>query len=122
MPASLVDWSTLPEGRLLSLEAQDALRAAIAELPPGLRAAFVIRDVEGLSTAECSQVQGISDAACKVRLHRARLALRDRLSGYFGEWVTTSAAATDATVANPAGTQASHGSRGSQVGQEGEGV
>jgi RNA polymerase sigma-70 factor (ECF subfamily) len=87
LPASLVDWSTLPEERLLSAEAQDALRAAIAELPPGLRAAFVLRDVEGLSTAECSQVQGISDAACKVRLHRARLALREQLSAYFAEWV-----------------------------------
>jgi RNA polymerase sigma-70 factor, ECF subfamily len=92
MPNSLVDWSMLPEERLLSAEAQDALRAAIAELPPGLRAAFVLRDVEGLSTAECSQVQGISDAACKVRLHRARLALRERLSAYFAGWAAVPAA------------------------------
>ena len=82
----------LPEDRLLSAEAQEALKAAIAELPLGLRAAFVLRDVEGLSTAECAQVQGISDAACKVRLHRARLALRERLSAYFGEWVAQPAA------------------------------
>lgn len=88
MPSALVDWSTLPEERLLSAEAQDALKSAVSELPAGLRAAFVLRDVEGLSTAECSQVQGISDAACKVRLHRARLALRERLSAYFGEWVS----------------------------------
>lgn len=94
MPASLVDWSSLPEERFMSAEAQDALTAAIAELPPRLRAAFVLRDVEGLSTAECSQVQGISDAACKVRLHRARLALREQLSGYFGEWIAASAAGT----------------------------
>jgi RNA polymerase sigma-70 factor (ECF subfamily) len=92
MPIALVDWSTLPEERLLSGEAQEALKAAIAELSPGLRAAFVLRDVEGLSTAECSQVQGITDAACKVRLHRARLALRERLSVYFGEWVAEPAA------------------------------
>jgi RNA polymerase sigma-70 factor (ECF subfamily) len=92
MPTALVDWSALPEERLLSGEAQEALKRAIAELPPGLRAAFVLRDVEGLSTAECSQVQGISDAACKVRLHRARLALRERLSAYFGEWVAEPAA------------------------------
>lgn len=88
MPSALVDWSTLPEERLLSAEAQDALKSAVSELPAGLRAAFVLRDVEGLSTAECSQVQGISDAACKVRLHRARLALRERLSAYFAEWVS----------------------------------
>jgi RNA polymerase sigma-70 factor, ECF subfamily len=92
MPASLVDWSSLPEERFMSAEAQDALTAAIAELPPRLRAAFVLRDVEGLSTAECSQVQGITDAACKVRLHRARLALRERLSEYFAEWVAVPAA------------------------------
>ncbi|HEV2456786.1 MAG TPA: sigma factor-like helix-turn-helix DNA-binding protein, partial [Ktedonobacterales bacterium] len=74
--------------------AQEALKAAIAALPPGLRAAFVLRDVEGLSTAECSQVQGISDAACKVRLHRARLALREQLSAYFGGWVAAPAVRT----------------------------
>ncbi len=103
MPAALVDWSTLPEERLLGTEAQAMLKAAIAELPPGLRAAFVLRDVEGLSTAECSQVQGISDGACKVRLHRARLALRERLSAYFGEWVA-------APAAGPAGSQGGKGS------------
>lgn len=92
MPTMLTDWSMLPEERLLSSEAQDALKGAIAELPPALRAAFVLRDVEGLSTAECSHVQGISDASCKVRLHRARLALRELLSVYFGEWVAAPAA------------------------------
>jgi RNA polymerase sigma-70 factor (ECF subfamily) len=91
VPETLVDWSTLPESHLLSEEAQGALRAAIMSLPGGLRAAFVLRDIEGLSTADCAQVQGISEVACKVRLHRARLALRERLSIYFSEWVATSA-------------------------------
>lgn len=88
MPTALADWSALPEHVLLGAEARAALHTAVAELPPGLRAAFVLRDVEGFSTAECAHVQGISDAACKVRLHRARLALRERLSAYFGERVT----------------------------------
>ncbi len=91
MPSALVDWSALPEEQLLGAEAQTILTDAIAELPPGLRAAFVLRDVEGLTTAECSEVQGISDAACKVRLHGARLALRERLSASFGEWLETPA-------------------------------
>lgn len=86
MPAALVDWSDLPEQQLLGAEARAALRAAIAGLPVGLRAAFVLRDVEQLSTADCAHVQGITETACKVRLHRARLALRERLSDYFGEW------------------------------------
>lgn len=87
MPSALADWSTLPEDRLLSREAQEILRKAIAELPTTLRAAFVCRDIEGLSTADCAQIIGISEGALKVRLHRARLMLRERVSEYFGEWV-----------------------------------
>lgn len=87
VPEALVDWSALPEERLLSEEAQETLLAAISELPEGLRAAFVLRDIEQLSTAECAHVQGITESSCKVRLHRARLLLRERLTVYFGEWV-----------------------------------
>jgi RNA polymerase sigma-70 factor, ECF subfamily len=89
MPTAFVDWSMLPEAHVLSGEAQAQLAAAISSLSDPLRAAFVLRDIEQLSTAECAQVQGISEAACKVRLHRARLWLRERLSAYFGERVTT---------------------------------
>jgi RNA polymerase sigma-70 factor, ECF subfamily len=89
LPATLVDWSTLPEEQLLSEEVHDMLFAAISNLPERLRAAFVLRDIETLSTAECAQVQGISESACKVRLHRARLLLRERLSEYFRERVET---------------------------------
>ncbi|HEX6541438.1 MAG TPA: sigma-70 family RNA polymerase sigma factor [Ktedonobacterales bacterium] len=105
MPHALVDWSALPEEQILGAEAQAILTTAIAELPAGLRAAFVLRDVEGLTTAECSEVQGISDVACKVRLHRARLALRERLSAYFGEWVALPAALS---AAKPVVNQGSH--------------
>lgn len=64
LPSALLDWSALPEDEALSAEAQEALRAAITELPPGLRTAFVLlRDVEGLSTADCAQVQGLSEGA-----------------------------------------------------------
>lgn len=87
MPLVLVDWSVLPDERLLSREAQEILRQAIAELPATLRAAFVCRDIEGRPTAECAQIIGISEGALKVRLHRARLMLRERVSTYFGEWV-----------------------------------
>lgn len=90
LPATFVDWSTLPEERLLSEEVHEQLFAAISELPERLRAAFVLRDVEALSTAECAQVQGISESACKVRLHRARLLLRETLSQYFREWEDSS--------------------------------
>jgi len=87
LPSAFVDWSHLPESQLLSEEAQAMLRAAVSDLPESLRAAFVLRDIEQLSTAECAHVQQISEAACKVRLHRARLHLREQLSDYFAEWV-----------------------------------
>lgn len=90
MPTALVDWSAVPEERLLGSEAHAELWSAIASLPQGLRAAFILRDVEGLSTADCAYAQSISDAACKVRLHRARLLLRERLSVYFAEWASAS--------------------------------
>ncbi len=88
-PSALADWSTLPEDRLLSREAQEILQQAIAALPITLRAVFVCRDIEGLSTADCAQILGISEGALKVRLHRARLTLRERVSEYFGEWVAS---------------------------------
>ena len=85
LPVQLVDWSHLPDQHVLSGEAQEVLRTAINELPMGLRAAFILRDMEGLSTAECAHIQELTEAACKVRLHRARLRLREQLSTYFGE-------------------------------------
>ncbi|PJF24200.1 MAG: RNA polymerase subunit sigma-24, partial [Phototrophicales bacterium] len=65
LPSALKDWSVLPEERLLSREAQEMLRKAIMELPTTLRAAFICRDIEGLSTADCAQIIGISEGALK---------------------------------------------------------
>jgi|YelNatPaOPRAMG01_1025707.scaffolds.fasta_scaffold135563_2 RNA polymerase sigma-70 factor (ECF subfamily) len=84
-PPQLADWNHLPDQQVLNDEAKDILRAAINELPVGLRAAFVLRDVEGLSTAECAQIQALTEAACKVRLHRARQRLREQIRAYFNE-------------------------------------
>jgi RNA polymerase sigma-70 factor (ECF subfamily) len=60
-----------------------ALDAAIQELPETLRAAFVLRDVEELSTSEVAQVLGIGESAVKMGLARAReqmrVSLGDRL-------------------------------------------
>ena len=86
-PVILADWSTVPESLLDSVEAQSQLDAAVAALPERLRAVFLLRDVDGLSTDEAAQILGISTSATKVRLHRARLQLRERLAGYFSEWL-----------------------------------
>ena len=84
-PRFFVDWSGLPETALLDDELHEVMEAAIATLPPDLRIVFIWRDLEGLSTAETAGVVGISEANVKVRLHRARLALREQLSAYFAE-------------------------------------
>ena len=59
------------------------LDAAVATLSETLRSVFVLRDIEGLSTAEVAEVLGLTETNVKVRLHRARLALREKLSAYF---------------------------------------
>lgn len=71
-----------PEARLLARELAAELDAAIASLSPPLRAAFVLRDVQGLSTAEVAIALGIGESAVKMRLARARDALRAALKGY----------------------------------------
>lgn len=55
------------------------LERGIEQLPAELRTAFVLREVEGMSYREISEVLGISDNLVSVRLHRARARLRDLL-------------------------------------------
>lgn len=71
-----------PAHTLLSEELRNQIEAALLTLPAALRAAFVLRDLEGLSTRAAAEALGISEAALKVRLHRARLALRQALTPY----------------------------------------
>ncbi len=60
------------------------LDAAIAALDPMYREVLVLRDVEGLTAPEVAGVLGIGVDAVKTRLHRARLAVRDRLAPRLG--------------------------------------
>lgn len=89
LPRALVEWRLTPEEILADVEARAYLDTAIAELPASLRAVFILRDIEELSTADTAEALDISTGAVKVRLHRARLALRECLTGYFAERVTT---------------------------------
>jgi RNA polymerase sigma-70 factor (ECF subfamily) len=83
LPRYFVDWSYRPDDILLDRELQDFLEQAILALPETLRIVFIWRELEGLSTAETAEAVGISESATKVRLHRARLQLRELLSDYF---------------------------------------
>jgi RNA polymerase sigma-70 factor (ECF subfamily) len=60
-------------------------RAAVAQLPDGYREAFVLRDLEEMSTAAVAHTLGMEPAAVRQRVHRARLMLRGYLSHLLGE-------------------------------------
>ncbi len=70
-----------------SQEARQELEQAIRALPEKLRAVFVLRELEGLSTEATAEALDLSPEAVKTRLHRARLWLRERLADYFSERV-----------------------------------
>jgi RNA polymerase sigma-70 factor, ECF subfamily len=69
-----------PEADAASGELKRILEQALDELPPNHRAILVLRDVEELSTLEAATCLGITEESAKVRLHRARAQLRERLS------------------------------------------
>jgi RNA polymerase sigma-70 factor (ECF subfamily) len=79
------DWSEAPETRWQQADLRRVLEAAIRSLPVEYRATIVLRDVEGLSTAEAAEIMDLGEAAFKSRLHRARLAVRRTLDQYFLE-------------------------------------
>lgn len=81
----IVDWCCMPESELMSVEARAYMDRAVEALPPSLRAVFLLRDIEGLSTQETSEVLNLSEMAVKTRLSRARMRLRELLTEYFGE-------------------------------------
>ncbi len=71
-----------PHALLENRELRGRLEAAIGELPPKHRAAFVLVDIEGLTLKEAAMSAGVTLAALKTDLHRARLFLRDHLADY----------------------------------------
>jgi RNA polymerase sigma-70 factor (ECF subfamily) len=85
LPEALHDWCCLPERDFESNAAREQLEKAIRALPENLRVVFILRELEGLSTVETANALGVSEQVVKVRLHRARLALREHLSEYFSE-------------------------------------
>jgi RNA polymerase sigma-70 factor (ECF subfamily) len=73
----------MPLDKLLNEELADMINQAILSLPEKYRMAIVLRDIEEFSTAETAQILDLSASNVKVRLHRARLYLREKLKGYF---------------------------------------
>ena len=65
-------------------ENRELVRKKIDELPESYRTVLVLRDIEGLDTEETAHMLGLSVNATKIRLHRARQALRTMLAPHFG--------------------------------------
>jgi RNA polymerase sigma-70 factor (ECF subfamily) len=76
-------WDGNPEMKYSQAELRELLDKAIAGLKPIFRTVFVLRDVEELSTEETAEALGLSVAAVKSRLLRARLQLREKLTRTF---------------------------------------
>lgn len=83
LPMEIADWAPDPEQLYSTCELRGILLKTLRELRPSLRAVFVLRDIEGVSTDQTAEGLGLSESAVKARLWRARLELRERLNGYF---------------------------------------
>ncbi|RPH69348.1 MAG: sigma-70 family RNA polymerase sigma factor [Myxococcaceae bacterium] len=79
------DWSKRADDKILDEELGRAIREATDALPEGYREVFLLKDLEGLSYEEISEMVGISIPAVKSRLHRARLALREAIDAFYKE-------------------------------------
>ncbi|HEX7624730.1 MAG TPA: RNA polymerase sigma factor [Anaeromyxobacteraceae bacterium] len=78
-----------PEERAAVREATALLERAVDDLPRSYRTVFMLREVEGLSTAETGQALGLTEETVKMRLHRGRLALKDALLQVAGQAATS---------------------------------
>lgn len=84
-PHYIAEWRESPEDILSQKETRALVEQALAELDEKYRLVFVLRDIEGLSTSETAEILGLTEANVKVRLLRARLMLREKLTQLFGD-------------------------------------
>ena len=82
-PDHVPQWALMPLDKLLNEELAGVINKAIITLPKKYRMVILLRDIEGFSTTETAQILNLSPSNVKVRLHRSRLYLRDKLKGYF---------------------------------------
>jgi RNA polymerase sigma-70 factor (ECF subfamily) len=78
----IADWSGLPDRQMLQSEMKQVLDRAISALPANYGSVLLLRDVEELSTLETAHILDLSEDVVKTRLHRARLAVRQKLDEY----------------------------------------
>jgi RNA polymerase sigma-70 factor, ECF subfamily len=84
-PEFIADWRQSPAELVHQREIQRLLDEALAQLDEKHRLVFLLRDVEGFSIQETAGALGLSESNVKVRLLRARLQLRERLTRLLGD-------------------------------------
>jgi len=87
-PEYIAQWKDGPAELAQRAEVRRLLAEALDELDVKYRLVFLLRDVEGCPTRETAEMLGLSEAAIKVRLLRARLQLRERLTRALGDEAT----------------------------------
>ncbi|MGE3276264.1 MAG: sigma-70 family RNA polymerase sigma factor [Vicinamibacterales bacterium] len=76
-------WDEPADVALERRETRDLVRRLIDELPETYRTVLLLRDIEGFGTDETAELLGVTPNAAKIRLHRARQALRTLLAPHF---------------------------------------
>ena len=87
-PEFIAQWRDEPSRLAQQREVRQLIEMELDELPENYRVVFVLRDIEGLSVKETAEALGLSESNVKVRLLRARLALREQLTRALGDEAT----------------------------------
>ncbi|MGE4519698.1 MAG: RNA polymerase sigma factor [Desulfobacteraceae bacterium] len=83
--SKIPSWVNQPAEALMNKEMYLEIKKEIDNLPPNYRIILVLRDMEGFSTKEVSDILDLSESNVKVRLHRARSFVREGLKRYFND-------------------------------------
>jgi RNA polymerase sigma-70 factor (ECF subfamily) len=87
------DWSNLADEQVFRSQLRRRVFRAILALPAIYRAPVMLRDIQGMSTEEASEMLHVKDQTLKSRLHRGRLILRKQLADFAGGLALHQAAA-----------------------------
>ncbi len=78
------EWASAPVDHLLNRELSARIKEGVDKLPEKYKLVLILRDMEGFSTEETSNILSLTVQNVKVRLHRARLFLREELKEFYG--------------------------------------
>ena len=83
-PGALKSWAITPEEVVLNQETRARLERAVLALPKPYRLVLILRDMEQLTAKEAAEVLEVSEETVKMRLHRARVFVRNELERSLG--------------------------------------